>query len=458
LWLVAESLEAQIKLLSIQLPEAPANTAERRLVAVLLAIGAVGRLVWVGIGENLNPITSESHNVAVALARAGQFANPFKLETGATAHIGMLTPLLSALCYRLFGIDSTSAELALSLCAIGFVSAATWFNWRLLVALETPVFARILAVAFVALVPIQFGLEVREGRSWEVLLAACGLTWALLQMVLIDRGRAPKLRLPLLSIVTGLIFILSPPAGLAAILSLTLLYLRKPVATTRWIAPAALIMTVVCLTSFWSMRNVVELGEAIPLRDNLGLELALSNFTGALDAPDQRAEYVTRIHQIHPLGLGQGIVALQSAGGELPYYHMLWRQSVGWIAANPREFIVLSGRRMLQFYLPPRWFWATYSAPGKGVLLRQLAVWLSVGIGLVTLAIMVFRNREYSYFLIAIVACSLPYIAIQPILRYRYLVSTLLIFLAFDGMGRLVRYMLSKRHQGINRRPDNLAS
>lgn len=49
--------------------------------------------------------------------------------------------------------------------------------------------------------------------------------------------------------------------------------------------------------------------------------------------------------------------------------------------------------------------------------------------------------RAYAYLLIATLACSAPYILVQPTLRYRYLVSSLLIFLALDGLGRLaVRY------------------
>ena len=45
-------------------------------------------------------------------------------------------------------------------------------------------------------------------------------------------------------------------------------------------------------------------------------------------------------------------------------------------------------------------------------------------------------RRPYAYILVAVLACSLPYIFVQPVLRYRYMISTLLIFCALDGAFR----------------------
>ena len=57
-----------------------------------------------------------------------------------------------------------------------------------------------------------------------------------------------------------------------------------------------------------------------------------------------------------------------------------------------------------------------------------------------TLVVMAYSKRAYAYVLVAVLACSATYIVIQPILRYRYLVSSLLILLAFDGAARLVGF------------------
>jgi hypothetical protein len=50
-------------------------------------------------------------------------------------------------------------------------------------------------------------------------------------------------------------------------------------------------------------------------------------------------------------------------------------------------------------------------------------------------------QRPYAYILVAILGCSLPYILVQPTLRYRYMISTLLIFCALDGAFRLIAHI-----------------
>ena len=131
--------------------------------------------------------------------------------------MGMLTPLPSALAYRLFGADTPLAEFVLSIWAVAVVSIGFWLAWRLACALEVPRLARIAAVAFVALVPLQFGLETREGRSWEVNLAVVLLLWVLLRLVLADKKDTGPRDLAMTGAIGGFLFIVSPPAGLAAV-------------------------------------------------------------------------------------------------------------------------------------------------------------------------------------------------------------------------------------------------
>ena len=84
------------------LSAAGAPSREPLIVISMLICGALARFV-VGRGTNdLSHFPSESHNVAVSLATTGRFADPFGYPSGPTAHIGMLTPLPSALAYWLF--------------------------------------------------------------------------------------------------------------------------------------------------------------------------------------------------------------------------------------------------------------------------------------------------------------------------------------------------------------------
>ena len=80
---------------------------------------------------------------------------------------------------------------------------------------------------------------------------------------------------------------------------------------------------------------------------------------------------------------------LRAAGGEVGYYRALGQTTREWIAAHPWDFLTLCGRRFVEFFLPPRWFWSPYSAaPERYAGVRQFIVWLAALGGLATLAAM----------------------------------------------------------------------
>jgi hypothetical protein len=416
-------------------------------VGAILMCGALARLVWTSNGDQLRAVTTESHGIAVSLARIGRFADPFINGGGSTAHIGMLTPLPSAIAYWLFGVDTPLAEFALSIWAICVLSVGFWLAWRLSCVLDVPRFARMAGLAFVALVPLQFGLEVREGRSWEVNLAVVLLLWVLLRLAMADRrGTTGARDLAMTGAICGLLFIVSPPAGLAAVPAIGLFQLLRLPRAQWWIAPAAFAIVAGVLGGFWAERNLIQLGEPIALRDNFGLELDISNYSEAVDPGDPHAAYLARVREIHPLNIGPGADKLRAAGGEVPYYRKLGREAEDWIVTHPRDFLYLSTQHFAQFYLPPKWFWATFGTfPGRFIWLRQLLAWAAAIAGVCTAVAMSYRRRAYAYVLIAILGCSATYILIQPTLRYRYLVSSLLIFLACDGAARVAKRIHNRR-------------
>jgi hypothetical protein len=203
-----------------------------------------------------------------------------------------------------------------------------------------------------------------------------------------------------------------------------------------WIAPLAFLLVAGTLAGGWAIRNNIRLGEPIALRDNLGLELDLANYDGAISPRDPHAEFLARMIQIHPMLAGTGVIT--TAGGEAIYYEQRGREARAWIARHPREFLGLCARRFIDFYFPPTWVRnATGIISGKAIWFMQFVTWMSAIAGISTLAVMTYSNRKYGYLLVATLACSLPYIFTQPNLRYRYLIFTLLVFAAFDGTERL---------------------
>lgn len=419
---------------------------ERLLVLAILAFGALLRLSWAVRAQNLAPYLSESHYIAVSLARTGTFADPFGVASGPTAHVGMLTPLPSAAVYWLFGANTPAAEFALSAWAIALVFLGLWLCWRLARALGMSPAARVCAVAFAAIVPLQFKLELQEGRNWEVNLAVLMLLWILLRLVVADkRGSATTRGLLVTGGLAGLLFIVSPPAGLAAVMAIGLFQYLRLGRKQWWIAPLAFLAVAGALGGIWAARNMEKLGAPIALRDNFGLELAISNHDGAVRPADPFHGYISRMEEIQPIHSEAAFEAMQAAGGEVPYYRRMGEKAWEWIFVHPAEFVTLSVGRFFQFYLPPSWFWELYGRFEFVAMLQQSFSWAAAIAGLGTLGFMAWSRRGYGYLLIATLACSAPYVIIQPTLRYRYLVSTLLIFLAFDGITRLAAYLSGRK-------------
>jgi hypothetical protein len=418
------------------------RSREPLIVIAFLICGGLAR-VFVPNGTT-TPFRFESYNVAASLVTTGRFADPFGYPSGPTAHVGMLTPLPSALAYWLFGVGSPRAEYILTVWTVFLVCLSIWLCWRLAVALEAPLGGRIAAVAVAALAPLYLAIEVRIARNWEVLPATVILIWILLKLAEADAGVFTRGRLVLIGASAGFLFILSPPAGLAAIVSLGLFHLLRAPLRQWWIAPVSTLVVAGLLAGPWALRNMRELGAPIFLRDNFGLELAIANYPGAVHPADQRLADWSRMTEIQTMHLTEA--QLRAAGGEVAYYRAMGQTAREWIAAHPWDFLTLCGRRFVEFFLPPSWFWSPYSAtPERFSGLRQFIVWLAALGGLATLVAMAPFRRPYAYILVAILACSLPYVLTHPDLRYRYPISTLLIFCALDGSFRLFTYLRARR-------------
>ena len=302
-----------------KLRSAGASSREPLIIISILICGTLARFVSEISPKTLVPFDTESHNVAVSLAATGRFADAFGYPSGPTAHVGMLTPLPSAFVYWLFGGNSPHAELILSCWAAFLVCLSIWLCWRLAVVLDAPRAARLAAVA--ALAPLQFRLEMNEGRNLENNLATVILIWILLELAESDVNVLTRRSLVLIGVSTGFLFILNSASGLAAILSAALFHKLRVPARQWWIAPLFMVLVGGSLAGFWAERNMHELGAPIFLRDNLGLELALSNYSGAVHAADPSAAYFTRFKEIHPTSMVPG--ELDARGGEVAYYHAL---------------------------------------------------------------------------------------------------------------------------------------
>jgi hypothetical protein len=409
------------------------------LVAALLILGAGLRLAWLVFVGGLAPIVSESDNIAVALATTGHFADAFGPGTGATAHLAPTTPLPAAAVYALLGVRTPAAIFVLSLLALATVLTSFWLVFRVFTLAGTPLSGRLAGLGVAALLPLQFSLEMRELRSWEAGIGAAALAAMLLWALRLDPGRAiSNTTLVCLGLANGAIGLVSPAAGLAGSAIIGILLLRR-VRWTRWpIAVGATMAIMAAVLVPWGLRNERALGERIFLRASLGMSQALVYHDGVL-TKDRAAAYNARFAQVSPL-LGTAARAEYVRLGEVAYNRRLAAEARAFVAAHPAAARRIRLQNLQDFYFPPQWHFNRFGSIARGSALRVLVIGLAAAAALATLAVMLFRRRwQYYYIAAAVLVPCLPYIMTYSLLRYRYLVSTLLIFLAADGASRLWR-------------------
>jgi hypothetical protein len=106
------------------------------------------------------------------------------------------------------------------------------------------------------LAPLYIAVEVRYGPNYETLPATVILIWILVKLAEADAGVLTRGRLILMGASAGFLFILSPTAGLAAIVALALFHLLRAPFRQWWIAPASTLAVVGLLAGPWAVRNM----------------------------------------------------------------------------------------------------------------------------------------------------------------------------------------------------------
>jgi hypothetical protein len=406
------------------------------LVPAILLFGAFMRAAWLW-GHGLGHPHAEADNIAIAFAQTGAIANPFGHGSGLTAHLNPIPAIFAGSLYRIFGIESAASETILAGCAIAIAMASGYALFCAFALLGVPLAWRTAALVVYAFVPMNFELETMAFRVWEggitVFLAALLLVGAL---ICENASTIGWRRWAGLSVIASLILFVNPAMGLAAFTMLGILLLRQsPV--RRWpllVAMSALALVLVLAP--WTIRNYEAFGSFIPLRSNAGIELALANYPGALDAADQRRAFVERHDEIHPLS-PQGFNRMLTYGNERVYARTLGSEALEWIVENPGSFLRLSIKHLTQFYFPPRWFWAIFGTSSVGTGVKQAIFWVISALGLTgAIAGLLFWRCGWFYVSAFALAPSLTYAVAQPILRYHYLVHGILIFLAVEVVRR----------------------
>jgi hypothetical protein len=380
----------------------------------------------------------ETERVAASLLRGDGWSDAFGPGTGPTAHVAPLYPALLCGVYRLWGTYETPAgrlaQQCLSLAvALAVLLALPALARRLGLSVGAGWAAAFLAAWLPANVWDQVTGHQEQGMAALALLGLLGACAGLRQGGWSGRGRILTA-----GALLGVVALLCPNL-LAAPALFFLASLARRRGERRQILRCGLALAGVCLAFVapWAVRNYLVLGGFVPLRSNLGLELAVGNRPGA-----DGYSYAPGFSELHPWSNAAERARLVRVG-ELAYMAQQRRRALAWIADNPARFARLTLRRASLFWFFPDEHWASLELR----LRLTLRVYGLLGLAaLAELARLLRRgHRSGGLLACALLGVSLPYFVTHVEMRYRLPVVTVQALLACDLAAAAVRRLCGRR-------------
>jgi hypothetical protein len=295
---------------------------------------------------------SENLNAGLTLARHGFLGDPFCLPTGPTAHVAPAYPALVALVRVLTPSDAVCLRLLSLILAV--VSSCN-------IAALIPVARRLglprgsgLVAAAIWLIPlfpwIEFSARHETPLTVAALLAFVTLMTRTVQQPAPTAGSAARLGL-----LTGVAAYCTP-----TVLPVAVCTFFAGCPWRQWRLSGVLKVTAIAGIAFaivvapYTVRNHQALGAWFFMRDNLGIELAMSNGPGTQAVADDN---FTVLNQQHPFVSKTAALEVRQLG-EVAFNHRLQERALGWIRTHPGAFLSLTLKRAGYLVLPKsaRWY------------------------------------------------------------------------------------------------------
>jgi 4-amino-4-deoxy-L-arabinose transferase-like glycosyltransferase len=381
------------------------------------------------------PFLFESGNIAYSLASGRGFGSPLRIDTGPTAWMTPLYPLLLSAIMRLFGIYTFSSWLAAVSMNILFSTLAcvpVYYAGKRIGGAGLGAGAAWLWAVFPNAILLSF--QSLWDTSLSALLAATAL-WATIRIA--DSLR--KRDWAAYGFLWGVILMAN-----AAVLSLLPLFLgwaayrngKKTNLAVRHTALACGVILLCCVP--WTIRNYLVFQNVVPLRSTLGLQLWVGN------NPDAHVVWLGEHHPINDASERRQYIEM----GEVPYMAAELRDAVRYIATHPRHEAELVGGRFIMLWAggtahPLDDFVRNQSAWFRYVLLFNLCIAFGALIGIAFL----FRSRNVFAFPLAAGPVVFPfaYYLTLALPRYRHPIDPTLMLLTAVAIaesiktGRLLR-------------------
>jgi len=396
------------------------------LLIVLVALGARLGFAWNQERkiprEVIGPVSfeQETGSIAYSLATGKGFSSPFRRETGPTAWLTPVYPLLVAGVFRIFGILTAKSFFTIvflnalfsSLACIpifsvgkrmgglGVASGAAWL-WALYPNAVMMPFEWVWDTCLAALLgavllwaTLELADSRRRGRDW----CAYGLLWGFTLMTNPSLG----LLLPFL-------------LGWAAFRG------RRVAKLSLWRPALAGGIAILCCVP-WTVRNYFVFHKLVPLRSNFPLELYIGN----------NNNYATRQFVWPPKITKERELLRYFRLGEVAFMEEEQRKAMEFVRAHPGIAMELIGGKFVSF-------WTGVAEPVQvlkttdSLLIRTLIVCNTLAaVGALAGIVVLFMNRDPCAFPAAVFPLVFPwlYYVTHPNLRYRHPIDPVLLLLA----------------------------
>ncbi len=350
----------------------------------------------------------EMEAVATALAQRGEFADPYLLPTGPTAHLPPILPLMLAGIWHLFGMGLAAGYAAWTFriaCYSALYALLPWFSGRLGVGRQAGVLAG-LCGALIAEWPGHG--EALTAIAMGLLAVAFSARW--------NSGDGSPGKSLLLGLAAGLSFHLQP-ALFPVVLGYMIFEMWWSRDSRKWAHLTVIAAGILLACIPWGVRNYARFDTVFFIRSNFGLELRMGYHEGAaaaMEVMDAQGEHRhPRTHEAE--------ARLVQELGEVPYMRAARSEAIAWMRANPTDSLGLIVSRLAHFWLGP------LHSPGVALAVTALTLLAVLG-AWCTLPGLTVPQR--AALLIPLMTYPLVYYVVTYMWRYRTSLNWILLMLA----------------------------
>jgi len=420
------------------------------VMIVIVALGVRLAFAWDQArkipGEALAtaPFEQETGSIAHALVTGKGFSNPFLKDTGPTAWLTPVYPLLVAATFKIFGVFTLSSFFFLfffnAICSSA-VCVPLYYVGKQVAGVGEGALAAWLWAVFPSAVMMPF--EWIWDTSLTAFLAAA-LLWATLELA----EREPLIRNWLLyGLLWGFTLMVNPSLGsLLPFLLCWAAYRSRKLRTARsgWATPlfsflgkpaVAVGVAILCCVP-WTVRNYVAFHRLVPLRSNFPLELYIGNNE---NYDDKRPRWPPPISK-------ERETVRYFRMGETAFMDEEMRKAKLFIRSHPWIALELFGDRFVAFWVgiadPVQVF------PKAELLVQALIVCATLsGVGaLAGMVVLVLRRNPYVFPLaVGPVVFPVIYYVTHTSVRYRHPIDPVVLLLTAIAIAALVKSLVRSR-------------